>query len=220
MLIDFHVHTIYSGDSNINIRDLARLILRNDRLNGVVISDHDTMQGYYKLIRCFPKNTGKIVAPAIELSLIDGHLIIFGVEEYPEIKSRTVQSAVDYARDHGYPIIIPHPFRITGLGDMAYKVPADAIEILNGSSSKRENMLAKKLTQTRGLTQVGGSDAHKIEDVGKILNYVPEGKNVTNLVKALRTRKIEVIYGFRKNSMNQFDIERNYMYDLAVYDRF
>lgn len=197
MLIDFHVHTVYSGDSSITIGELAKYLMINDRLDGLVITDHDTLQGYVKLTRSMPKDAGKLLVPAVELSLKEGHLILLGVEENPQLEAPTISSAVDYAREHGCLIVIPHPFRATGLRELAYRIPAHAVEVVNGSSGKRENELARNLAQLRELTGVGGSDAHTLSEVGKVLSFIPGSVGVSELAKAIGNGHVMVLRGFK-----------------------
>ncbi|MEM2964467.1 MAG: PHP domain-containing protein [Candidatus Bathyarchaeia archaeon] len=197
MLIDFHVHTVYSGDSSITVGDLSKYLVKNDRLDGLVITDHDTVEGYAKLTRSLPWDSGKLIVPAVELSLAEGHLILLGVEENPQLEAPNIPSALDYAREHGCLIIIPHPFRATGLGELAYRVPAHAVEVVNGGSGRRENEMARRLAYLRGLTGVGGSDAHILPEVGKVLSFIPGRVEVSGLVKAIASRQIRVLGGFK-----------------------
>jgi hypothetical protein len=68
---------------------------------------------------------------------------------------------------------------------------------VNGSSGKRENDLARKLAQLRGLTGVGGSDAHTLPEVGKVLSFIPGRIGVPDLVEAIGNRRIKVLAGFK-----------------------
>jgi len=60
--IDFHVHTCYSGDSSITLKEVVSFAKKRG-LNGVAITDHNTLKGAQKL-----KTNEIIVVPGIEVS--------------------------------------------------------------------------------------------------------------------------------------------------------
>jgi hypothetical protein len=47
----------------------------------------------------------------------------------------------------------------------------DAIEVGNGKLSPDENDMARKVSEKLGLPGTGGSDAHRIDEVGKWLTF-------------------------------------------------
>ena len=77
-------------------------------------------------------------------------------------------------------MIAAHPFRgflVVGVGQLGLTPEkaserrlfqmVDAVEVLNGKVTEKENALALQVGEGLGLTLVGGSDAHDVSEVGK-----------------------------------------------------
>jgi len=194
--IDLHVHTSFSGDSNINPKLLVDTLYAHSTVKGVAITDHDTLDGYFQVYKLATAYQDLVIIPGVEVTTTAGHFILLGIEEKPPYMA-TLESIVDFAKERAALIVIPHPYRADrGIGDAAEKIQADAIEVINPSATLRENRLAEKLAKARSLPGVAGSDAHKPEemwtaytkvdaepDVGSVLNAIKNGR-----VKAASTR--------------------------------
>ena len=67
--IDLHVHTCYSRDSSITLKEVVAYSKKRG-LDGVAITDHNTIKGALKL-----KTREILVVPGIEISTLNGHLL-------------------------------------------------------------------------------------------------------------------------------------------------
>ncbi|MCD6325872.1 PHP domain-containing protein, partial [Candidatus Bathyarchaeota archaeon] len=70
--IDFHVHTCYSGDCSTSLRDVISYSKKKG-LDGVVITDHNTVEGALKLQK--NSDNERIIIPGIEVSTNAGHIL-------------------------------------------------------------------------------------------------------------------------------------------------
>ena len=192
MKIDLHVHTIYSGDSSITIGELSKWCSIQTKLDGIAITDHDNIDGYNRLKKIRRNEANPLIIPGIEISFIQGHIIILNVIEEPNRPLLTVEDISDYAKDQNGSIIIPHPYRFSGLREEAENFPADAIEILNPTASRRENQMAKLLAESRKLPSVAGSDAHDFKHIGKAYNYINCDNSIEDVIKAIRLGKNKI----------------------------
>ncbi len=194
---DLHVHTRFSGDSSITPKELVDSLQRHTSVKAVAITDHDTLEGYSHVHRLATAYEDLVIIPGIEVSTTQGDIILLGIEEKPAAL-QTLESIVDFAKDDSALIVIPHPYRVHGIGDAAEKMPADAVEIMNPWATPQQNKLAEELAKRRDLPGVAGSDAHEQEqlfvgyteiyadpDVGSVLEAIRKGK-----VKAVPTRQI------------------------------
>jgi predicted metal-dependent phosphoesterase TrpH len=188
--IDLHVHTVYSGDSSISINELSKWCSLQTKLDGIAITDHDNIDGYNRLMKIRKNEKEPRIIPGIEISFTKGHIIILNVLEEPKRSISTIGELLDYAQAQGGLIIIPHPYRFSGLRDQAQDFPADAIEILNPTASSRENQMAKLLAKSRELPCVAGSDAHDFEDIGRVFNLVQCDNSIDEIIKAIKIGKI------------------------------
>lgn len=186
--VDLHVHTSFSGDATINPKLLVDTLYAHPTIKGVAITDHDTLEGYFQVRKLATVYQDLLVIPGVEVTTRQGDIILLGIEENPPYMS-TLESVIDFAVERAALIVIPHPYRVRGIGDAAEKTPADAVEILNPLATTRENKLAEKLAKARNLPGVAGSDAHNSDqmwtaytevdaeqDVGSILNAVKNGR--------------------------------------------
>jgi len=193
--IDLHVHTAYSADSKIGIRQLLKWSSNQTKLDGIAITDHDSIEGYRKLKKSGINNDDFLVIPSIEISYPQGHILILDITEEPSKLLMTTEEIIDFAKEQGGLIIIAHPYRFNGLRDIAENFPGDAIEILNPTASNEENRSAKLLAQSRNLPGIAGSDAHRIEDIGRVSNNIQASNEVEDITKAIKEGKVEINSG-------------------------
>ncbi len=132
------------------------------------------------------------IIPGIEVSTNHGDIIILGVEEKPPHAS-TVWEAVDFAKGREGVIILPHPYRIGGVGDLAETLSADAIEVVNPTATRRENKMAQELARTRKLPGIAGSDAHTPAHMWTAYTEVNANSNISEILKAIRNGRVKPI---------------------------
>jgi hypothetical protein len=183
--IDPHLHTRFSGDSDISPKFVVEQLYAHPFIKAVAITDHDTMQGYKearKLASSYPDLT---VIPGVEVSTRHGHIIILGVEEKPAYAS-TIWETLDFAKARGGVIVIPHPYRINGIGDLAETVPADAIEVINPTATQRENRMAQRLARMKNLPGIAGSDAHTPSQMWTAYTELNADPDIDEILRAIK----------------------------------
>jgi len=186
MKIDMHVHTIYSSCSKMRFKDLENATIKAG-LDGVVITDHNTLEGYKVAKKVIKKI--KLI-PGIELKTDKGEIIVIYPPEGLK-KHMGLYEAVDMARENNSLITVPHPFDFfrDGLGDITADIKPDAIEVFNSRApfpflNKRSERYAKE----KGILAISGSDAHFPEEIGKtVVEYSGD------LRTAMRKKKMEII---------------------------
>lgn len=176
MLVDLHVHTLLSSDSNIapeQYLEAARRGLR--RLDAICFTEHRLFPADPALDKRYAglsEQYGILIFKGIEADTNLGHLLLFGVTREVvrrfDLTARMLRSEalIEVVHGEGGIAIPAHPFRDSGFGPrldelLARHGPAlGAIEALNGQNSPRENEDALTATEKLGLIGVGGSDAH------------------------------------------------------------
>ena len=189
--IDLHVHTLYSGDSNISPKMLIEQLNINPTVKAVAITDHDTIEGYRHVKKLAEAYEGLLVIPGVEVSTFEGHINVLGVEEMPKYPL-SAEELIDFARERQAVVVIPHPYRVCGLGDNAKKLDADAIETLNYRASKAENKLAEKLAKELNLPGVAGTDAHRPNQLFKVYTEVDADPDINSILKAIRNGAVRI----------------------------
>ena len=208
-----HIHTTAgSADSNLRppvLRERAVAL----GLSAVTITEHFRVWTPLEATE-LAAGTGLVVFRGMEWNTELGHILVLGVESYrPEIRSAAALRR--YVLDAGGLMIAAHPFRhafdpIPALWkahktsdvslDAACRHPVfelvDAVEVLNGASTDRENELAAQVAARLGLPGVGGSDAHYAEDVGRAVTRVGEPvPDERALIAALRAGRCRAVPG-------------------------
>ncbi|MGH7948108.1 MAG: PHP-associated domain-containing protein [Candidatus Binataceae bacterium] len=176
MLVDLHVHTKLSSDSNVAPEQYLELASRADqRLGAICFTEHRIFPNDPALDREYEslsERFGVRIFKGIEADTDFGHLLIFGLTKEvlrkydPEARLHKSEALIELVHGEGGIAIPAHPFRDSGYGrrldDLVSQVGGalSAIEVLNGQNSDHENELAETAALKLGLTAVGGSDAH------------------------------------------------------------
>lgn len=171
--IDLHIHTCYSEDSIITLDDLIAQIKKN-RLDGIAITDHNTVEGAIKIVKTIGEKImgiNPIIIPGIEVSTKKGHILGINVTT-PIPKNLSIEETVERIHESGGIAIAAHPETFfkdgIGLNPKILSTGLDAIEVINSSvfPFKLLTQLCKKFAEHYGLPQTAGSDSHIPETIG------------------------------------------------------
>ncbi|RLI46963.1 histidinol-phosphatase [Candidatus Bathyarchaeota archaeon] len=183
--IDLHLHTFFSGDSTISPKFIVNQLYSHPFIKGVAITDHDTLDGYIQVRKLAAPYRDILIVPGIEVSTQWGHINILGVEEKPE-EWLTIEGVVDFAKERGGVIILPHPYRGSGVNERIRDIPADAIEVFNPHATYEQNKMAEKMARARNLPEVAGSDAHDPQEMWTAYTEVKAELSVESVLNAIR----------------------------------
>jgi predicted metal-dependent phosphoesterase TrpH len=187
LVCDLHIHTTASRDGESDVGEILRIAAERG-LDAIAITDHDTVEASR---RAAEMGSPVLVIPGIEVSTLQGHLIVLGVTEtIPRGLSFT--ESVSMARKMGGVVVLPHPFHIWRHGAARRQKDAlnlvDAVEVFNsryitGSANKKAAYVARKLKKP----MVAGSDAHNARYVGYGRTMIDADNDVASILEAIRS---------------------------------
>lgn len=189
---DLHLHTAFSGDSTIHPKLIVDQLVAHPLVKGVAITDHNTLEGYFRVRKLARMYEDLVILPGIEISTNKGDIIVLGVEEEPNYPTR-LNAIADFAEDRDGVVIIPHPYRTLGIGDSANSISASAIEVLNPTATLRENMLARKLAEARRLPGVAGTDAHHPSELWTVFTEMECLPTIEGVLRAIRRGSVRPV---------------------------
>ncbi len=128
---------------------------------------------------------------------------IDGIIKLSELKERASMAG-------GF-IIVAHPFRgflTFGVGQLGLTLEkamerplfqwVDAVEVLNSKVTEKENAFSREVALGLALPATGGSDAHKVSEVGLYATFFPRNiRDEGDLVEALKNGNYRPV-AFRK----------------------
>ncbi len=196
-IADFHVHTLFSGDSPLSPRVCVSL-LANHGYNAIALVDHDSPKGAVFAKKHLPKRIlQKItVIAGQEVKTEKGELIILGCEK---TLRGNFEKIVEFCKEENYLCILPHPldfFRKNsacrkGFVDYAMK-HVDAVECINARSLMFFNLFAKSLAKKLKKPCVAGSDAHMLNELERVKNVLFCKNKEEEIFETIRKGKVKV----------------------------
>ena len=164
-LADLHAHTLASPDGRSTQKELAQAA-KEAGLDAVAITDHNL---------CTPVEQveGVLFIPGVEISTKAGHITGLFLRAPVDLDKLgqlpPPEKAVEAIRAAGGLAVLAHPYQKPGAAPEKFSFPLDGLETANARACfkvKNANRLAESLAKDRGLTPVGGSDAHDRAEVG------------------------------------------------------
>ena len=214
-LADMHFHSCYSDGKN----PVTAIAQRARQLGiGIAVTDHNEIKGAVE-IDAF-KEVFSI--PGIEITSREGtHLLVYfydidSLQHFyihqlkphlgPEIMSSTalpMESLIDRARAYETVIVFPHPYSatFTGICNPYFSqrrrarlfAMADGIEVINAENLKRWNLRSALLGFNLGMAITGGSDGHRLPQMGKAVCCAPCKPDRHSFLEAVKNRQARVI---------------------------
>lgn len=170
MRFDLHVHTDLSPCSSLSLGDILRHARRMG-LDGVCLTDHGTTAVRHQ-VREGVQDDGLCVVIGMEYETAEGDFLVFrpsAVTEEdlpPGLPARELLHRVERA---GGAAVGAHPFRASRpvMGGIWGKGLCRVVEAHNGRNTAQENRQAAELAARRKLPATGGSDAHRLDELGR-----------------------------------------------------
>ena len=205
MRIDLHIHTApRSACSDLDPLELIQEAHRL-KLDGICLTEHQVLWDFDEVDK-LARNGGIKIFRGNEFTTNQGDILVFGL--YKDIKElMMIQELREEVKTAGGFMIAAHPFRgfkTFGIGQLQMTVAqackrrvlefVDAVEIENGRLSSDENDMARKVAEKLGLPGIGGSDAHRVDEVGTSLTiFEKEIWNERDLVQELHAGRFSAV---------------------------
>jgi hypothetical protein len=159
--LDLHVHTTHSHDGFCSVSGAIQAA-KIKGLDGIAITDHDSITGNLEAAKIAPKDF--LIIPGIEVSSKDGHIVGLGIKK-PIQQGLPAAETVKLIKEQGGIAVAAHPFGLSLKPLSALRAKFDAIEVF---SPRRYlgNRLARRFAERNRLPMVAGSDAHFLDEVG------------------------------------------------------
>ena len=191
MKLDIHIHSKFSRDGAAPIEEILERC-RSSGLDGCAVTDHNSIEGSLKAFE-LASSFGLLVVRGTEISTAEGHVLAYGLSSTVP-RGLSIDRTVECIHEAGGMAVAAHPRRFpSGMGiRRASQNHFDAIEVLNGGSSRGSNKAASRMAGRRGLPAVGGSDAHKLEEIGRAFTVLPDVRSEEEAIKAILANKSTV----------------------------
>ena len=190
MKIDMHCHVKEGSiDSKVGLEEYIT-ILKKHGFQGMVITDHDTYNGYryWKNNIKGKKHTDFVVLKGIEYDTRDaGHILVIMPEGVKmrllEMRGMPLAVLIDLVHRNGGVLGPAHPcgekYMSFTNARRFYQSPEivkrfDFVEAFNSCESPESNAGALKLARKYGKLTTGGSDSHKPDCEGRGYTILPE----------------------------------------------
>jgi predicted metal-dependent phosphoesterase TrpH len=198
LLIDLHTHSYpKSDDSFMPVDDLIDTAKKLG-LDGVCLTDHDAFWSVGETLDLSRRHEF-VVLPGAEINTDAGHIVVFGLKHYV-FGLHKPAFARSLVQQQGGIIIAAHPYRRRFLEEPAREPDAradmlerasqdqffqycDAIEGINGRGTILENRFAQDLQCRLGAKATGGSDAHRVDQLGTAATRFQ--RRITNLAELI-----------------------------------
>ncbi len=223
-IIDMHLHTTRgASDSGLSPEDLASEAKRRG-LSAVHISEHDRLWDRHTLEEYRRQHANLLVCNGMEVSTDMGHILALGLKEYVG-GIRQLATLRRVADEQGAFLIVAHPFRhyfdpvyfrrqgkepfTLTPEEAAARLPVfqlvDAVEVLNGANTLRENLFALRVAKALGKPGTGGSDAHSTQGIGYFCTvFDREVASQKELVQDLHASLFHAAHGLLQSQLQRF----------------
>jgi hypothetical protein len=193
---DLHLHTNHS-DGWPEPCELVDYVRHATDLRVVAVTDHDTIEGALRAREHAQRSRGLEVVIGEEVSSRDGHIVGLFLDRRVR-PGMSAAATVHAIHEQGGLAFAAHPFWRTtrqvkgrgvvhGVGWLAGELAFDAIEVENSTPGfYLFNQMAHRLVEATGVPELGNSDAHILDAIGRAFTSFP-GRTADQLRVAIES---------------------------------
>jgi len=200
---ELHLHSVFSNFQNSKLMPYDcgttpeqicyAMVKRN--LKTLVITDHNTDQGYPHLIE-YKNNHERFKKIQIyrgEEVTLEGnkHITALFIDGY--IKPyQSIEETLEQIKEKNGIAVAVHPFAVRN-GIRGKAILLDYVEVFNSNNSdKYSNQKAEEFAKKHNKIKVGGSDSHLKSTTGRCVNLIESENNLDALRNAMKVRRIRI----------------------------
>jgi len=156
-------------------------------LDGIAITDHDTLCGALKLTR----ESELIIIPGVEITTRQGHVLALNITT-PISPRLDLSETVQRIHDVGGIAVAAHLTAVgkkgLGLGRVTQTLDLDAIEVINSGAFPYflSTYLSRRLAAELSLSQTAGSDSHIPQTIGMAYTVIDADPEVDEIIRAIK----------------------------------
>ncbi|MCK5017450.1 MAG: PHP domain-containing protein [Candidatus Peribacteraceae bacterium] len=189
--LDLHIHSKFSKDGTMTPEQIIS-IAKNVGLDGIAVTDHNTIKGGIETAKICDDNF--IVIVGSEIMTTHGEIIGLGLTEDVQ-DGLTPLETCKLIKKQGALVVVPHPFDKfrKGVGSELEKIVehVDAIETFNSRTMMTKfNKKADEFSEKYNVPRIASSDSHFPDEIGSsytILNCELDVKSILNEIKSGKT---------------------------------
>lgn len=179
--IDLHVHTRrHSPCAELLDPSLLADRMHANGLHGVVVTEHDVLWGRREIEELNKGLGNKRIYRGVEVGTESGHFVVIGLDDMDGVAPGiSVDALIEKARRDEAAVILVHHHLV--YSTIERPIPAmempdgiDAIEVASTATFGEKQAEAARIAKSRGWTEVAGSDAHALENVGETFTAFAE----------------------------------------------
>ena len=187
-LIDLHVHTLHSGDSDAEPEEMVEAAIVRG-LDGIAFTEHYSYGASAYADQLRERYAGRIgIYRGVEVSALEGHVLVFGLDtDRLSLGGAPVEELLRAIRAHNAVAIPSHPYRRgSSLESLVMELEGiTALEGFNGCNLHSMNTSAIEAAALLGLPFTGGSDAHAPREVGSCYTEFEREVSEDSLIASL-----------------------------------
>ncbi|MBU4246137.1 MAG: PHP-associated domain-containing protein [Nanoarchaeota archaeon] len=172
MKIDVHIHTVFSRDGFINLKQ-AVLRAKQTGIDCFAVTDHNNIK-CHAFAKSISKQHDFPIILGSEVKTVSGEILALGINESVKPKM-SAEETIDAIHSMGGIAIASHPFSFLlyhqGIGRKITSLKIDAVEAFNART-----LIGNGITQNTALkhklSMVAGSDAHTLSEIGNAYTEV------------------------------------------------
>lgn len=205
MKCDLHVHTIHSGMCTVpllnrvcrecyNDAEETYELLKRRGMQLVTVTDHDSIDAAERLRR-FPDFFLSEEVSCCTSSGTNLHIGVYNIEERDHLEMQRRRedfpSLLAYLNERRLLFSVNHAFSgLTGARTRQdfeeFVTVFPAVETRNGQMQPAANRYAEQMARLAGKPEVGGSDAHTLECLGRTYTEVPGARTSGEYIEGLK----------------------------------
>jgi len=214
-VVDFHFHSRYSDGIN-TIPEIVERV-RQQKI-GIAITDHNEIKGAVEI----DQYDDILSIPGIEVTSKEGtHILIYfyDIESLKQFYKNSVrpymgsnimsstklemEEIIAQARRYKSVVISPHPYCAAYTGIHNHHFPEerfnnvldliDGVEVINSENLSKWNIKGALLGFNLDKALIGGSDGHRISQMGGAVTYVQCKKDRKSFLNAVKKKRSKVV---------------------------
>jgi len=226
MIVDMHVHTARGGyDSSLTVPELVNEA-QTKGVGCVCLTEHMHFWSQ-KELDAYRTDHNVVLVAAIEVETDMGHMLAYGLHRYVSGMHRAVELRRVVDEVDGF-LVLAHPYRMffhleefnvkptrewsraveDALEHTALEL-VDALEVLNGGNSERENRMALEVASRLGMKETGGSDAHSERGIATFATILERDiSNERELIAELKAGRFKPALRLRNGDIVPYHAHR------------